>query len=732
MLIKKMLILFVVATAVLIVSFTAGAGAIEFSKGFDQDSYYWYDGSIKRPVFLSLTDLAVFYDRTASVQPDAADLKAVFSNKASVLGGNEFSSVVEMEEGLSNTDLAARGQALVALEGVSGVSRVFYAGPGKNDYTRMIPTGGIIVKYPDLLSDEDIAGIEARFGLTRGRTFSFGVNIFLYKLSDSLESLNTANALFESGLAEYSYPNWLSAPRTRAVPDDPLYGDQWHLNNTGQGGGTAGEDVDIEGVWDDFKGSRNEVIAIVDNGMEIAHEDISPNVLEGQSWDYVDGDDDPTPDPSERHGTACTGVAAARGFNALGVTGAAPHAGLVGHRLLGAYTAENIADSLSRNNQVIDIYSNSWGPDDGGYIIEGPTELAKTALENGVREGRGGLGNIYVWAGGNGDNGSIAIDGVIYQLNDNANYDGYVNSREVICVAASTNLGVKSSYSDPGACVLVNAPSNGGTLGITTTDNLPPGGYNTDGEYYGSFGGTSSACPLAAGIAALVLQANPDLTWRDVRHVFIAAAEKNDPGDGGWTLNGAGLHVSYKYGFGRINASEAVRLAQIWKPAGAEETFQTETIYPELAIPDNNETGVESAIVVDEDLNIEFVEIYFSAADHPYWGDLEVVLTSPSGTESVLAEKHESLSFREEYSAFKYDHWRFGSVRHFGESAKGTWTLRVRDLKAGDAGTFQNWGLKFYGTGKSDPWLVWFAMQTAGDDGPNGCFIRSLPDSSNN
>ncbi|MFH1139178.1 MAG: S8 family peptidase [Pseudomonadota bacterium] len=704
-----------------------GVGA-ESPDSLAREAFYWYDGSTPKPVFLALDELAVFSEKPGQAQPDAAGLENTLS-RAAVVETGEFVSFLKTEPPWSQDELSMAGASLENISGVGGVGLVFYPGSGRDQSLRLVPTGKIIVKFPSDMADGAIRGLEAEFGLTRAKAFSFAPNSFLYDRRDSLAALNTANALYETGRVEFSQPDWLRVPHTRAVPDDPLFGDQWSLKNTGQGGGTAGEDVDVEAVWDDYRGSSEEIIAIVDDGMEIAHEDIAPNVIPGQSWDFVDGDDDPSPNPSvsERHGTACTGVAAARGFNGLGVSGVAPSAGLVGHRLLGAFTDQNKAEALSRNNQLIDIYSSSWGPTDGGYVIEAPAALVEEAVAAGTAAGRGGLGNVYVWAGGNGGSGTTSSGGTTYQLKDNANYDGFVNSRRVIAVAASTNLGEKASYSEEGANILVNAPSSGGTRGVATTDNLPPGGYNSDAKYITTFGGTSASCPLAAGIAALALQVNPNLTWRDVQHIFIAAAEKNDPTDEDWALNGFLLPVNHKYGFGRINAAKAARLAATWKSAGPEVALVTDRAAPNLAIPDNDQTGVVSSIYVEDDLNIEFVDVFFSAADHPYWGNLEVVLTSPAGTESVLAEQHESLSFLEKYAQYKYDDWRFGSVRHFGERAKGTWTLRVRDLVSGQVGTFQEWGLGFYGTkADGDPWLAWYALQAGSGDNLDGCFIQAL------
>src|SRR5690606_22059843 len=201
----------------------------------------------------------------------------------------------------------------------------------------------------------------------------------------------------------------------------------------------------------------------------------------------------------------------------------------------GASTDANEASALSYQRQVIDIYNNSWGPSDSGTVLGGPGPLTSEALADSIANGRGGLGSIYVWAGGNGA-----------EYGDNVNADGYANSRYTIAVAASTNYGTRASYSEYGSPLLVNAPSHGGSAAITTTA-YGSTGCNT------SFGGTSSAAPLVAGVVALMLEANPSLTWRDVQHILVQTAEKNAPGDSGWFNNGAGLHFNHAFGFGRVD-----------------------------------------------------------------------------------------------------------------------------------------------------------------------------------
>jgi kexin len=313
--------------------------------------------------------------------------------------------------------------------------------------------------------------------------------------------------------------------------------------------------------------------------------------------------------------------------------------------------------------------------------------LTEAALEYGVTNGRVGLGNIYVWAGGNGND------------YDNSNFDGYANSRYTIAVAASTNYGDRAVYSEKGANIMVNAPSGGGSLEITTTDRSGSSGYDS-GNYTSGFSGTSSATPLVAGVIALMIEANPDLTWRDVQRILITTAEKNDPDDIGWATNGAGYDINYHYGFGRIDAQAAVAVAAASTCAYADVVPNVNgSSSPNLPIPDNDTTGVSDTINIADDVIIEFVEVYFTAADHTWWGDLEVTLTSPQGTESVLSEQ--TLLIDSDTNT--WNNWRFGSVRHFGESSQGDWTITVRDLAAIDTGNFQSWSINICGISKELP-----------------------------
>lgn len=637
-----------------------------------------FDRGKKQTIWKEPTELIIFFDQEKKVSKKQAGLiiKKTLGKKAKLLKHNSFAAVVKAPNDISVKKAVRK---LQKNSKIKEASPVFYKGK-RSEHKRLALTGDIVVEFYLKQNKKQLNDIANLHDLRLVRQPQFAGNTYIFKSRGAGESLDIANELQSIPSVKYAYPNWYKTMAQRAVPDDPLYPGQWHLKNTGQGGfGTAGNDVNIESVWDSNKSSPNEVIAVVDDGVEINHEDLSSNILNAYNWDWVGNDSNPSPGPYETHGTAVAGVAAARGFNAIGVAGAAPEAGLVGYRLSGANTDVNEALAMSKNQDIVDISNNSWGPPDDGQTLERPGPLLENAFKDGVTNGRQGKGTVYVWAGGNGR-----------EYKDNSNYDGYANSRYTIAVGASDNYGEQSSYSEDGANILVNAPSNGGSLGISTTDLSGINGASTNG-YQTNFGGTSSATPLVSGVIALILRENPDLTWRDVQQILMKSAYKNDPSHADWTTNGAGYPINHSYGFGRIDAQTAVTMATNWEIAGNEVTVQN-SASPNLPIPDNNSTGVASTLNISANLNVEYAEVFFSATNHSWWGDLEITLESPSGTKSVLSERHNSGS------EYVYDNWRFGSVRHFGEGSQGEWKLTVKDLETGSTGTFQSWQLKLYGT----------------------------------
>jgi subtilisin family serine protease len=523
-------------------------------------------------------------------------------------------------------------------------------------------------------------------------------NAYVAEWPDQQSIAIQGEAIAGVGSADWFYPLVPRQQDPRFIPDDPLFNSQWHLFNTGQGGGTIGADVGATTAWDlttltgDPIRGDGVVVAIVDTGLQRTHPDFASNYVAAHSYDLNTNDSDPMPISTGYHGTAVAGVIGARGDNGIGVSGIAPNASLAGLRLIAGPTDDALeAAALGYHQQDIDIYNSSWGPKDGLAWLTSPGPLTQNAIENGVRSGRGGLGNIYVWAAGNGRTSA-----------DNINYDGYANSRYVIAVGAIDNNGKQAWYSEPGAPMLVTAYSGGDSLQVTTTDLMGSNGKNglPDLNYTNSFTGTSASSPLVAGVVALLLQANPSLSYRDVMHILVGSARKNDPGDADWTTNGAGHAVNHKYGFGAVDAESAVLLAKQWTHVGPEISLDSGTIGVHQGIPDNGAVGITSSFNFTENLRVEHVEVEFNAT-HASRGQLEVILTSPSGTQSIMAQPHGD-------SAPNYSNWVFSSARHWDESSLGTWTLTVRDRVTGVIGTFADWSIRIYGAARGGPSIIDF------------------------
>ncbi|MEM9687246.1 MAG: S8 family serine peptidase, partial [Bacteroidota bacterium] len=374
-------------------------------------------------------------------------------------------------------------------------------------------------------------------------------------------ALEAANFFYESGRFAAAEPDLmvdalLNTVATTAsksdealylVPNDPLYGNQWGLNNTGQNGGTAGIDVNAEAAWDITTGNSGVVVAVLDHGFEMNHPDLAANTF-GTGFDTVNGIVPSVVRGS--HGTACAGIVGAVQNNSLGVSGVAPNTSLMSvssSLLLTPNIRQELADGINWSWQNgADIISNSWGSD----LLA--STLIDNAITNALTNGRGGLGTIIVFATGN-NNGPVS-----YPANSNP---------DIIAVGAMSPCGERKNPnscdgegwwgSNFGNTLDVIAP---GVL-IPTTDRQGAAGYDND-DYADTFNGTSSACPHVAGVAALVLGVNPNLTVQEVNTIIEQSAQKvggynyqNTPGrpNGTW---------DDEAGYGLVDAHAAVLLAQ--------------------------------------------------------------------------------------------------------------------------------------------------------------------------
>jgi subtilisin-like proprotein convertase family protein len=300
-----------------------------------------------------------------------------------------------------------------------------------------------------------------------------------------------------------------------------------------------------------------------------------------------------------------------------------------------------------------------------------------------------------------------------FSLGDDTNLHNFQNSQYIITVAATDYSGNVTSYSSPGASVLVAAPGGGGTdplSDIVTADRVGVAGTST-GDY-STTAGTSFSAPIVSGIVALMLEANPNLGYRDVQEILAYSAREISSTSNDWRYNGAsnwnggGLHydaLSHNLGYGLVDALAAVRLAETWTGTGhiASNREQiTATHNVSKVIPDgggiNAVASAFDAISVTQSIDVERTEVTLNVT-HPYVGDLSVLLTSPSGTTSFLLWRPQQNALSAYGTNQDNIQFTFDTVLDWGESSVGSWGLSIFDNATGDTGTFDSWTLNLIG-----------------------------------
>ncbi len=404
-----------------------------------------------------------------------------------------------------------------------------------NQGMEIILTNDILIRFKKRTSEEDRQALCNEYDIIplERKKELWRLNI----LDPAMDApLLLSNEIMQNDLVEYSEPNALQKARFLQVPSDPLFCDQWHLRNTGQNGGTAGADVDALRAWKLTKGSRNIRIVVHDTGVDIDHPDLSANITSG--WDFDNNDSNASND-NNPHGTACAGVVAAVENN-IGVVGIAPECRITPLRATIVHTWQRFAETFEWAVNNGEIITCSWSIS--------PNNTLSYAIRDAANNGRNGLGTPIFFATGN---DAPATSGISYPS----------SLEETIAVGASTNQDKRSDYSQFGSGIDFVAPSHGGTLRIETTDVAGQQGYSDD-DYCDAqnedtgFGGTSSATPLAAGVAALMLSINPNLKSEMVRNILRKCTDKIDLANANYNNNG----WSSQYGYGRINAGKSVGL----------------------------------------------------------------------------------------------------------------------------------------------------------------------------
>ncbi|THD28816.1 Furin [Fasciola hepatica] len=477
--------------------------------------------------------------------------------------------------------------------------------------------------------------------------------------------------------------------------NDPHWPHMWYLNR----GGSGGLDMNVRSAWARGYAGQDVVVTILDDGLETDHPDLKENYDPFASYDVNGNDDNPEPryhdkvTASNRHGTRCAGEVAAVANNSLCGLGIAYRARIGGVRMLDGDVSDAMESrSLGHQLQHIDVYSASWGPEDDGKTVDGPGRLAQLAFRNGIQMGRGGLGSIFVWASGNGG-----------KSGDNCNCDGYTNSIYTLGVSSASEHGSVPWYAEMCSSTLTVTYSSGGhgERGVITTD--------LNHTCTNNHSGTSASAPLAAGICAVTLSANPRLTWRDLQYLVVYTARPDGLYADDWRVNGVGRRVSHAFGYGLMDAGAMVDLALNWTNVPPQRVCEAQapiTGGPVSVRPMSRENlalttdGCASAAARAGDpsqrvVYLEHVQakVTVSSAQR---GEIELWLTSPSGTVSKLLSKRPK-----DIEVAGFHAWPFMSVHYWGELANGTWKLTVHSGKA--AVSIHDWILILYGTNTPPP-----------------------------
>lgn len=536
---------------------------------------------------------------------------------------------------------------------------------------------------------------------------------------------------------------------------DPLEPYQWYLENTGQSafaesGGTVDEDLQMDDVLAGGPTGKGIRVAIVDSGLEICHPELRDNIETGASynfnanlfdsastWWYTAEVTDPFNFVSTRdHGTAVAGMIGAAANNGIGGRGVAPDVLLRGYNYLSAQSSIAFLDSLGASSFApdsanVDIFNMSFG---GIQSLPRNVSADRESLfAHGASSLRSGLGAIYVKSAGNGFRSCRSIRRDINaQIGCRSAIASPIGNLPYLIVVGGFNAdGEKSSYASAGANIWITAPAGeygrdhpalvttdqigqlrGDTEGLSD-DSAIEAMVNPHGDYTENFNGTSAAAAAVSGSIAVLLEAEPQLTWRDIKHVLAKTARRIDPDRAAveesfglvsrtlqtaWVVNSAGYGFHNWYGFGALDLDAAVEFVETYTPDSLG-TFRQSGWFNagnSVSIPDENASGVTQTVMVnglEASADIEAVILEVDI-DHPFPNDLGIDLISPLGTRSIVNPAfNETLANSMSGQPLR---WRVLSNVFYGESPGGNWSIEVYDVAEQDTGWLNSWRLRFF------------------------------------
>ena len=547
---------------------------------------------------------------------------------------------------------------------------------------------------------------------------------------------------------------------------DPLYQHQWHLNNTGQtnfatNGGTSGADLNVDSVIVSGITGSGVRVNVVDEGLEIAHEDLVDNVVTNGSYDFVEDDNDPTRSVDDGdHGTWVAGILAAKGWNNKGGRGVAPNAELIGFNYISSQSSSNHTAALYSSSLVadVDIFNMSYGSSPNGQFgpanqYTSPLSFRENSVVAGASNLRAGKGALYIKSSGNSWLTANNANNDSEMPNWDANFDYMTSEPEVITVGGLTATDTRASYSTPGASLwissyagesgfnnshlqtqglagysndnrvlkpsimttdqsgcnqgVVSEPGKLAWLGVNVSVNefeehISPHSENQNCNYTTTMNGTSSAAPNVSGVIALMLEKNPNLTWRDVKHILASTATQVDANSSktvqgisqySWVTNAANYKYNPIYGFGKVNAADAVTSAGNYTAGslGNQVSYQTEsgTINANINSLTVNSYPITVSNLDGYDGIIEWIRIGVQI-DHADPSEFGMRLVSPSGTTHNIMFPYTAVTTNPGGSTFE-----LGIGGFYGESVEGTWLLYIDEYTDdGIDGVLQQWDIR--------------------------------------
>lgn len=525
---------------------------------------------------------------------------------------------------------------------------------------------------------------------------------------------------------------------TVTLKSDPLLKNQWHPHNIGQDTfastpPVAGNDMRVGPAWTAGYSGKGVKVAVIDDGVEAAHEDLNSNFEVNRSFNFVTQGKDPTPANSNSHGTKVAGIIASTAFNGKGGRGVAYGATIRGYNLLApgassqaSFVAAFGGSNVSNDNDVFNASLSYFYQQNGVAVLPSWDPLRGDVLANSLTL-RSGRGSPIVQSAGNEfqsmNAGACASANSLGVSCGNVASDTMRASTNVIVVAASNSDGKKSSYSTTGSSVWIAAP--GGEFGysnayaavpdfaykpaIVTTartgceksgfssavnalDALGANPLAAQCQYTATMNGTSSAAPNLSAVIALMLEANPLLTFRDIKHILAKTAVRIDPDfegvtsdliipgvvfalDLGWVRNAAGNWFSNWYGFGGVNAGAAVASAKAYtaflpaqKPASQHSFAPSNDVTIAARSSYSIEFSVSNTMTVNEGV------VLYVTFDTASVSCNQIELISPAGTKSILLQG--ASGFRNA----KLANTRFASNAFYGETVQGTWRATLHNL----------------------------------------------------